>query len=176
MRVRIAASALPMVTAGKTRFAKVPEPETGSHPSLMANSKIRMGPRAKLGNDRPKRLTTLMARSSQSITAPGGANPRGNREQNRHQERSDRELQSVGVALDEQLADALVVADGDAQVAVQDALPVVQVLLRRAEVEAVGMARGLRCRRQERLRPAFAEWGRRAPGGSGEKQARPPAR
>ena len=67
MRVRMAASALPMVIAGSTRFANVPEPETGSHPNLIENNKIRMGPRAKFGNERPHRLTTLMTRSSQSL-------------------------------------------------------------------------------------------------------------
>jgi len=77
------------------------------------------------------------------ITAPGGTHPRRNGQKNRNQERSDRQLQSVGVALDEQFADTLVVADGDAQVAVQDALPVVQVLLSERKVEAVGMSRGL---------------------------------
>src|SRR5256885_583051 len=40
-----------MVIAGSTRCATVPEPETGSNPSLIAKNRIRMGPRAKLGKD-----------------------------------------------------------------------------------------------------------------------------
>src|SRR5207248_1069858 len=67
MRVRIAASAPPMVIAGRTRCATVPEPETGSNPSVIAKNRIRMGPRAKLGKDNPKRLTTLSNRSSQRV-------------------------------------------------------------------------------------------------------------
>ena len=67
MRVRIAASAPPMVIAGRIRWRSEPEPETGSRPSLMANNRIRIGPRAKLGNDRPNRLTTLIRRSSQRL-------------------------------------------------------------------------------------------------------------
>ena len=67
MRVRMAASAPPMVMDGSTRLAKEPAPDTGSHPSLMAKRRIRIGPSAKLGNDRPKRLTTLSRRSSQRL-------------------------------------------------------------------------------------------------------------
>ena len=57
MRVRIAASAPPMVTAGSTRCSMVPEPDTGSTPSLIAKNRISTGPSAKLGNDNPRRLT-----------------------------------------------------------------------------------------------------------------------
>ena len=39
MRVRIAAKAPPMVIAGSTICAKLPEPETGSKPSLMEKNK-----------------------------------------------------------------------------------------------------------------------------------------
>src|SRR5437764_10761882 len=56
-----------MVIAGSTRCATVPEPETGSNPSLIAKKRIKMGPRAKLGKDNPKRLTTLSSRSSQRL-------------------------------------------------------------------------------------------------------------
>ena len=77
MRVRMAASALPIVMAGSTRLAKLPEPETGSHPSLIENSRIRIGPSAKLGNDKPNRLTTLMARSSQSLRRRAERTPAG---------------------------------------------------------------------------------------------------
>src|SRR5260370_29006239 len=79
MRVRIAASAPPMVTAGSTRLAKEPAPETGSHPSLMAKRRIRIGPSAKLGNDRPKRLTTLSRRSSQRLRRRAERTPAGGR-------------------------------------------------------------------------------------------------
>src|SRR5258708_19717448 len=64
MRVRIAASAPPMVIAGNTRLASDPDPDTGSHPSLMAKNRIRIGPSAKFGNDSPNKLTTLSNLSS----------------------------------------------------------------------------------------------------------------
>src|ERR1035438_3059768 len=77
MRVRMAARALPMVRAGRTRLANEPAPETGSHPSLMAKNKIRMGPSAKLGNDRPNRLTTESRRSSQRLRRRAERTPAG---------------------------------------------------------------------------------------------------
>ena len=55
----------------------LPEPETGSHPSLMAKSKIRIGPSAKFGNDKPNRLTTLSSRSSQRLRRCAERTPAG---------------------------------------------------------------------------------------------------
>ncbi len=142
MRVRMAASALPMVSAGSTRFAKDPAPETGSHPALIANNKIRMGPSAKLGNDRPKRLTTESRRSSQRLRRRGGAHSRGDGEDDRDEQRSQREPQRVRIALGDESRDRLVVADGAAEVPVQHAFPVMQVLFAERSVEAVGVACG----------------------------------
>src|SRR5579872_1779091 len=67
IRVRIAASAPPIVIAGRTRFAREPAPDTGSHPSLIAKIRIRIGPSAKFGNDNPNKLTTESTRSSQRL-------------------------------------------------------------------------------------------------------------
>src|ERR1017187_1296181 len=77
MRVRIAARALPMVSAGNTRLANEPAPETGSHPNLMAKIRIRMGPSAKFGNDKPNRLTTESRRSSQRLRRRAERTPAG---------------------------------------------------------------------------------------------------
>src|ERR1700758_2402344 len=77
MRVRMAARALPMVIAGSTRFANDPAPETGSHPALIANRRIRIGPSAKFGNERPKRLTTESRRSSQRLRRRADRTPAG---------------------------------------------------------------------------------------------------
>src|SRR5579864_5020406 len=77
MRVRMAASAPPIVNAGRTRFANEPAPETGSHPALIANNRIRIGPSAKFGNERPKRLTTEITRSSQRLRLRAERTPAG---------------------------------------------------------------------------------------------------
>src|SRR3954470_3774333 len=77
MRVRIAASAPPMVMAGRTRLANDPAPETGSHPALIANSRMRMGPRAQFGNERPNRLTTESRRSTHRLRAGAERTPAG---------------------------------------------------------------------------------------------------
>src|SRR4051794_22828593 len=77
MRVRIAASAPPMVIAGRSKCAKVPEPDTGSHPSLMENNKIRIGPSAKFGKESPNKLTTLRARSSHEFRRRAERTPAG---------------------------------------------------------------------------------------------------
>ena len=54
MRVRIAASAPPMVIAGSTRFCHEPEPDTGNQPNSMANKRMRIGPSAKFGKRQPQ--------------------------------------------------------------------------------------------------------------------------
>src|SRR5215469_5010420 len=77
MRVRMAASALPMVIAGRMRLGNDPAPETGSQPSLIAKSRIKIGPRAKFGNERPKRLITESVRSSQRLRRRAECTPAG---------------------------------------------------------------------------------------------------
>jgi len=77
MRVRIAANAPPMVIAGSTRFASDPAPDTGSIPNLMANSRMRIGPSAKFGNESPKRLTTDSSRSSHRLRRRADRTPAG---------------------------------------------------------------------------------------------------
>src|SRR5215470_1736983 len=64
IRVRIAASDPPIVIAGKTKWARLPDPETGKSPREIENIRIRIGPSAKFGKDSPKRLTTLKTLSS----------------------------------------------------------------------------------------------------------------
>ncbi len=69
MRARIAASAAPSEMAGSTRCAGVPRPDTGSHPSSMANTIASSGPSQKFGTETP---------ASASAVAPrvdGGAAP-----------------------------------------------------------------------------------------------------
>src|SRR3954464_6359757 len=83
MRVRIAASAPPSVNAGKIKCTHVDGelhaavPETGKSPSEIAKNKIKMGPSAKFGNDRPSRLTKLRTRSSQRLRRRAERTPAG---------------------------------------------------------------------------------------------------
>src|ERR1700756_1372716 len=151
--VRMAASALPMVIAGSTRFANVPEPETGSQPNLIENNRIRIGPMAKFGNESPKRLTTLMARSSQSLRRRGGGTPSRPGGRNGTPQPRSRELQRIRVALAQELADALVIAKRDSKIATHHTLPIIQILLAQRKIESVGVARRL----QIRSRCAFPE-------------------
>src|SRR5271165_4596279 len=77
MRVRIAAKEPPMVMAGSTKCCHDPEPDTGSQPSSIAKNKIRIGPSAKLGNDRPNNETKLSVRSSQRLRCSADRTPAG---------------------------------------------------------------------------------------------------
>src|SRR3954465_9879190 len=77
IRVRIAASAPPMVIAGSTRLANDPAPETGSHPALIANKRIRIGPSAKFGKERQNRLITDSRRSSHRLRRRAERTPAG---------------------------------------------------------------------------------------------------
>ncbi len=67
----------------------------------------------------------------------------GDRQDDRDEQRCQRELQRVGITLGDQARDALVVAERWAEVAVQDAFPIADVLLAERGIEAVGVARGL---------------------------------
>ena len=94
----------------------------------------------------------------------------------RDEQRCQREAQRVGIALGDQARDALVVAERGAEVAVQDAFPVVDVLLAERGVEAVGVARGGDVGGRARLRRASAGWGLRGRGGLAGRRGRLPAR
>src|SRR5712671_1545822 len=83
IRVRMAARAPPKVSAGKIKWTQlegddqVAVPETGNRPSPMAKNKISIGPSAKLGNDKPSRLTKLSKRSSQRLRRSAERTPAG---------------------------------------------------------------------------------------------------
>ena len=53
-----------------------------------------------------------------------------------------RQAQRVGITLSDKLRDALVEAQRGAQIAVEDAFPVAEILLAERRVEAVGVAGG----------------------------------
>ena len=77
-----------------------------------------------------------------AIAAVGGADAGGDREAERDEQRRQREAQRVGIGLGEAERDGVVEADGASEVAVEDAFPVVEVLLAERGVEAVGVAGG----------------------------------
>src|SRR5207248_370964 len=83
IRVKMAASAPPNVSAGRIKWTQVEGddhaavPETGNSPSEMAKNKISIGPSAKLGNDNPSRLTKLSRRSSQRLRRNAERTPAG---------------------------------------------------------------------------------------------------
>src|SRR5580704_6085584 len=64
MRVRMAASAAPNVAAGKIKWLIPPRPDTGSHPISIEKTKIKIGPNAKLGTERPSNVKSDVARSA----------------------------------------------------------------------------------------------------------------
>jgi len=59
MRARIAASAAPSVTAGSTRCAGVPLPDTGSHPSITAKTIASSGPSQNPGIEMPASASVI---------------------------------------------------------------------------------------------------------------------
>jgi len=52
-------------------------PDTGKMPNPMAKKRIRMGPRAKFGNETPSRLTKLKVRSSHRFLLRAERTPAG---------------------------------------------------------------------------------------------------
>src|SRR6202030_2013212 len=75
-----------------------------------------------------------------AVAASGRAHSSGDRKNDGYEKRSQRELQSVGIALGEQARHALLVAERRAEVAVKHAAPVVQILLAEWGIEAVEVA------------------------------------
>ena len=103
---------------------------------------MRIGPRAKLGNERPTRETTPRERSGQRSAMERGGDAGGDGHGDADQERGEGEREGVGVALQDEVGDGVVQAEGVAEVGVEDAAPVVEVLRCEREVEAVGVAEG----------------------------------
>ncbi len=143
MRVRIAAKAPPMVIAGSTRWAREPEPETGSHPSLTAKNKISTGPKAKLGNDRPNRLTTLRTRSSHWFLLLAECTPAGMASTMATNNDASVSCKVNGITLRDQAGNSLIEAQRLAKVSVEHAAPVIQILLAERDIESIGVARRL---------------------------------
>src|SRR4029077_242046 len=82
------------------------------------------------------------------IATPGRVNAGRYGEHNHNQQRGQRELQGVGIALAQESADTLVVAQRDPEIALQHALPIIQILLAEWEIESIGMPCGLQVRRR----------------------------
>ena len=80
MRVRIAASALPMVMAGRMRLANVPEPETGSHPSFTAKNKNQDWAEREVGERQAEEADDAEGAVVPAVAALGGADAGGDGE------------------------------------------------------------------------------------------------
>ena len=86
------------MTAGRMRWSEevalkmppVPAPETGSQPRRMEKMRMRMGPRAKLGNDRPTSETTPRVRSCQRSRWSAEQMPAGIDSDDADEERGER--------------------------------------------------------------------------------------
>ena len=74
IRARIAASARPSEIAGRTRFAAVPRPDTGSHPSSTANTIASSGPSQKFGIETPAKAKSMRDRMEEHRRNPTCAN------------------------------------------------------------------------------------------------------
>ena len=127
--------------AGSTRLAKDSAPETGSHPALIAKSKIRIGPSAKFGKREAEEADNRKQAIVPAVAAAGGADSGGDGEDDRDEEARQREAQRVRIALRQKFGDRLVVADRAAEVAVEDAFPISDVLFAERGVEAEGVTR-----------------------------------
>ena len=78
-----------------------------------------------------------------AIASLGGTHAGGNREQYGYQQRCQGQLQRVWIALGDESADVLVETQRRAEIAVQHAFPVIDILLAERDIEAVGVAGGL---------------------------------
>ena len=126
----------------------------------MEKTRISTGPSARPGTERPKRLTTESMLVEPAAAPDGGQDAGGQRQREPEAQRGQGERQRVGVARGDKVGHGVVQADGAAQVAVQDAVPVVEVLRPERQVEAVLVAQGAdvgwRCALAEHLQNGVA--------------------
>ena len=84
------------VTAGSTRCARPPRPETGSQPSWIEKTRMSSGPSQKLGTQTPTRLAQPRERDRRAIAArSAAATPSGSADADREHERGRRASSSV---------------------------------------------------------------------------------
>jgi hypothetical protein len=105
----------------------------------MEKMRMRMGPRAKLGNERPPREATPRTRSGHRPRW-SGIDSGGNRDEDPDEQRCQSERQGVGVALQDEVRDRVVQAERLTEVGVDDSAPVVEVLRVDGCVETIGVA------------------------------------
>jgi len=77
IRASTAASGAPSVIAGSTRFASVPRPETGSHPSETEKTMASKGPSQKFGTEMPMSASVVAAKSTAVPARAAATTPRG---------------------------------------------------------------------------------------------------
>ena len=119
----------------------------------MEKIRISTGPSASPGTDNPKRLMTESAWSSQRPRRTAARMPAGRASARASANAVRCQGQRVGIALRYEVGDCVVEADGAAQVAVQHAVPIMEILPPKRLIEAVLMAQG----RQVRVRCALAQ-------------------
>ena len=95
IRARIAASAAPSVTAGSTRCASVPVPETGSQPSRTAKTIASSGPSQKFGIEIPTSASVIAAWSTHVPRKTAARMPSGIAKTMAQQHRRERQLRGV---------------------------------------------------------------------------------
>ena len=143
MRVRIAASAPPMVIAGSTRCAKTARTRDRQPAQLDGKKQDQDRAQGEVGKRQAEQADHAQQAIVPAVTPLRRAYARRNREQYRHQQRCQGQLQRVWIALSDQARDALVETQRWAQIAMQHAFPVVQILPAQGKIKTVGMAGGL---------------------------------
>ena len=143
MRVRIAASAPPMVIAGSTRWANAARTRDRQPAQLDGKKQDENGTQREIGERQTEQADHAEQAIVPAVAPLRRAHAGRNRKQDRHYQRRQGQLQSVGIALGDQARDTLVETQRRPQIAVQHAFPVIQILTAEGKIEAVGMAGGL---------------------------------
>ena len=143
MRVRIAASAPPMVIAGKYQVREGARTRDRQPAQLDGKKQDQNRTQREVGERQTEQADHAEQAIVPAVASLRRAYTRRNRQQDRHHQCCQGQLQGVGIALGDQPRDALVETQRWPKIAVQHAFPVIQILPAQGKIEAVGMAGGL---------------------------------
>ncbi len=140
MRVKIAASAEPMVSAGKIKLRHDPVPETGSHPRTNAKHQNQNWSQGEAGKRDTKQTDHAQALILPFRSVPRRRNAGWKRQQNGEQNGWNRKLQRIGIARQDQFCNRSIEAKRLTEIAVQHTVPIANILSAQRDIQAIRVA------------------------------------
>ena len=142
MRVRMAARAPPMVTAGRIKCCQEPDPDTGNQPSSNRKEKDENRPQREVRKRQSQQRDEAEGAVIPAIAMQSRTHTRWNCQAQRNRECRQRQLQRPRIGLSDDVSDVRVVAQRTSHIAVNQPTPVIYVLGAKWNIETVRVAGG----------------------------------